>query len=99
MTRENGIQGRIIRHLEARGAYVINIQGGGAGRAGIPDLHATYRGHSIWLEVKNHTGKPTPRQTYELDRIRAAGGHAHIVRTVDEAAHILNTIDQEHPHA
>lgn len=96
MARESGIQARIIRHLKDRGAYTINIQGGGAGRAGIPDIHATYHGHSIWLEVKAPGGRPTPRQTYELNRIRAAGGHAHIVTTVDDVRTILNTLDQHH---
>lgn len=93
MARENGIQNRIIRHLENRGAYVINIQGGGAGRTGIPDIHATYRGHSLWLEVKAPDGRLSPKQAYELRRILAAGGIAAVVRSVNDVTTLLDELD------
>lgn len=94
MTLENGLQARIIRRLEQRGAYVVCIQGGGAGRSGVPDIHATYRGRSLWIEVKGPRGLLEPRQAYEMDKARKAGAVAAVVRSVEEVEAALDEVDE-----
>lgn len=56
---------------------------------GVPDLVICHQGRFIALEVKSPTGKTSAIQDYQIDRIRLAGGQAHVVRSVDEAKFLL----------
>lgn len=61
-------------------------------KAGVPDLHITYFGRSVWIEVKSATGKTTEIQEHILTQIARAGGTVGIVRSVDELQAILNEV-------
>lgn len=84
----------IRRALEDRGAHVIKVSGG-AENAGAPDLVVMAR-RSKWgyalaigLEVKTAKGKVSKLQEHNLQRIRAAGGIAEVVRSVEEALEVV----------
>ncbi len=81
--RESDIQRSVIVALEAHGAYVVRVVV--AGRAGTPDLIACYEGRYVAMEVKTDTGRLTPLQLVESQRVRAAGGEAYVVRSAAEA--------------
>lgn len=84
---EQKIQGRIIKALEARGAYVVKIVT--ATKAGVADLLVCHAGAFYAMEVKTETGKPRPLQLHHIAKVRQAGGSAGIVRSVDDALKML----------
>ena len=84
MARESVFQRRLIKKLEERGAYVVNIWGNGFMKAGIPDLLVCYKGHFLGLELKTDTGKPSELQLKNLDLIIKAGCNGYI--TVESSA-------------
>ena len=57
---------------------------------GVPDLAVCHKGQAIFFEVKSPTGKVSPIQAVQIDRIKAAGGQAHVVRSVDEVKSLLS---------
>lgn len=65
--------------------YIIKIHGGMYQEPGIPDLLLCVRGRFIGLEVKIPGEEPTQLQLDHIARIRASGGKAGIVESVNEA--------------
>ena len=80
---EAALQRAVIAALEAHGCYVVNVVT--AGRAGTPDIIACYEGRLIALEVKTRSGRVSPLQRVEGQRVERAGGVFAVVRSVDEA--------------
>lgn len=60
--------------------------------SGLLDLMVCLYGKFGALEVKYGRGRPTERQLEVINRIRAAGGIAEVVRSVDEAMEVLLAI-------
>ena len=58
-------------------------------RTGSPDLIACVRGRFVALEVKLPGQSPRPDQKAFLEAIRASGGEAYVVTSVDEALEAL----------
>ena len=56
---------------------------------GVPDILLCLNGEFIGLEVKSDTGRPTKIQLAQMQRIRAAGGTAEIVTSVEDVKDIL----------
>lgn len=66
--------------------------------AGIPDIIGCYRGRFIGWEVKREAGIPAkPIQLFYLKRIRAAGGVAALIHSVEQARTILDRLDEKSP--
>ena len=86
--RESALQRAIIRALETRGCYVVNVVV--AGRTGTPDLIVCHEGHYIALEVKLPKQQPTAIQLVERQRVLRAGGAFAVVRSVEEALAVLD---------
>lgn len=63
--------------------------GGMYGTAGIPDIIACVDGRFYGFEVKTEDGKPTKLQEATIRRIRASGGTAAVVRSMEEVRWIL----------
>ena len=55
----------------------------------MPDILLCLNGEFIGLEVKSDTGRPTKIQLAQMQRIRAAGGTAEIVTSVEDVKDIL----------
>lgn len=62
------------------------------GTAGIPDIICCMDGRFFAFEVKNENGKATKLQEATLRKIRAAGGTAAVVRSVEEVEHVIGGV-------
>src|SRR5215831_832083 len=85
---------RIIKaYLESRGARVFKIHGGDNPfqEAGIPDLIVCYQGQFIGLEVKIPGNKPSPIQRTIIKQIKASGGIAAVVYSIEDVALLLDS--------
>ena len=60
------------------------------GTAGIPDIIACINGKFYAFEVKTAIGKTTALQDATIRKIISCGGHAYVVRSVDEVKTILH---------
>lgn len=57
-----------------------------------PDIALIWRGRPVLVEVKR-PGAPVPRDQRELhERLTAAGALVHVVRSLDEYAHLISTL-------
>ena len=74
--KESNFQTLVKHHLTDKGAYVINIWGGGYQSSGIPDLIVCYKGIFIAFELKTDYNKATERQLWHIEAINNAGGFA-----------------------
>ncbi|QDT41101.1 VRR-NUC domain protein [Gimesia alba] len=75
--------------------WSVKIAGGKFQQAGLPDWHITYRGQSLWVEVKKPGGKPTDLQTATIEKIQRAGGVSCVVTSVDEVKALLRKLDSQ----
>lgn len=94
---EAALVAAIQRELTKRRAYHFNIHRDGAGRNGLPDIFAIYKGRPLVIEAKTPTGQLTPLQEYELGRARRAGATTVVARHVDDVRHALDQIDKPTP--
>lgn len=89
---EARLQRKIQDALRAREAFVFKVHGSQHMMAGLPDLVVCYRGLFIALEVKLPGNKPSAVQVLRIKQIRAAGGHAYVVRSVQAAMKVLDLV-------
>lgn len=82
--RESAFQQKIIKKLNKKGAYVINVWGNGFMRSGIPDLIVCYKGNFIGVELKTDIGRPSSLQIAHINLINKSGGRALILRPNNE---------------
>jgi protein involved in polysaccharide export with SLBB domain len=102
---EKETQAAVRRYLLFRGAFPVRVNsaafkvGGRYVRAnsepGCSDLLVCYRGRFVAFEVKREGNYPTVEQQSFLDAVNRAGGVGCVVRSVDDAAAVLDRIDQE----
>ena len=84
--RESKLSRKIIIALETRGMFAFKVHGGPHMMAGLPDIIVCVEGKFIGLETKlPDGGNATPIQKFVHGKIKAAGGQAQVVRSVDEA--------------
>ena len=62
---------------------------GGPGLVGTPDILACVRGRFVAMEVKKPGAYPTPIQKRHIETITKVGGHAAIVRSLEEAQQVI----------
>ena len=87
---EKDIVAAILRHLKARPrCFAWKTHGGKYGTAGIPDIIACIDGRFYAFEVKQPGGRLTRLQDVTLNKIKAAGGVAVMVTSVDEVKQAL----------
>ena len=63
--------------------------GGMYGSAGIPDVICCLDGRFFAFEVKTSEGRLTKLQEQTIHRIKVAGGHAYVVRSVEDVKAVL----------
>ena len=89
--KENDIVKAILKYLKTvPHCFSWKEHGGMYGTAGIPDIIACIDGGFYAFEVKTDTGKTTALQDATIRKIKNCGGHAYIVRSVDEVKAILH---------
>ena len=59
------------------------------GTAGVPDVICCLDGRFFAFEVKTPEGRLTKLQEHTIQRIKAAGGYAFVVRSVDDVKAVL----------
>jgi len=59
------------------------------GSAGVPDVICCLDGRFFAFEVKTQEGRLTKLQEYTIHRIKVAGGHAYVVRSVEDVKAVL----------
>ena len=70
--------------------------GGQYGTAGIPDIIVCHRGRFIALEAKVGRNKPTKLQAATIEMIKAAGGTAAVVYSVDDVQAIIQEMEERY---
>lgn len=94
MSQPEARLGRAIQKAcKARGAFAFKIHGGPTMMVGLPDQIMCYRGQFVAMEVKMPEGKISNIQERRLQEIRSAGGHAFVVRSVEDATDALDDVD------
>jgi hypothetical protein len=87
---ESAIVKDICKYLKALDkCFFWKEHGGMYGTAGIPDIIICYKGKFVALEAKRPGGKLTKLQEKTIKDIRAAGGKAYVVSSVDEVKEIM----------
>lgn len=99
-TNENGLLQQIVKAVKTKypNAWVFKVHGGPMQVAGIPDLLIVVQGRIIGAEVKfqrpgeseSHArGRATTLQINQINKIRAAGGTADVVLSIDETLALI----------
>lgn len=90
--KESDVQKKIIKHLEANGAWVVKVIS--ANKNGVPDVLACLGGHFVAVEVKAPGKLSTlkPLQQWQLDQITKAGGTAMAVDSLGSLEAIMQSI-------
>jgi len=90
--KEQDYQNKIIKRLEAKGAYVVKVVS--ASKKGVPDLLICYKGRFLAVEVKTpFTRQNTSKlQEYNLNLVKRAGGYSVIATEFDDLTQILDRI-------
>lgn len=84
---EREIVAAILRHLKTMPrCFAWKTHGGMYGTAGIPDIIACIDGRFYAFEVKQPGGRLTRLQEVTLGKIRAAGGAAYMVTSVEDVS-------------
>lgn len=72
---ENAIEAQLATLVKAKGGVAYKLDA--RAKKGAPDRVVVLPGREVtFVELKTDTGRLSPMQVVELDRIRAAGGHA-----------------------
>lgn len=91
--KEADIVKAILKYLKTvDGCFFWKEHGGMYGTAGIPDIICCYRGRFFGFEVKTEKGQPTRLQLATIRKIKAAGGTALVVRSVDEVRAVIDDV-------
>lgn len=89
--RESAIQKQILEWLSQQGSVAV-IKLITANRAGYPDVLCCVNSHFVSLEVKQEGGRASPLQLRRIAEIREAGGCAEVVRSLEDAKKIVESL-------
>ena len=78
-TPEGKVKASVTKVLREEGVYYFFPATHGYGRSGVPDIVCCVSGAFLAIECKAGRNKPTALQVQEIERIRAANGHAIVV--------------------
>jgi hypothetical protein len=96
-TPEGKVKLKVVKLLNKYNAYYFFPPANGYGRSGIPDVVCCVKGKFLGIECKAGKNTTTALQDRELDRIRAAKGHAMVVN--EENIDLLEQVLKELTHA
>lgn len=96
--RESTIQSRMLQWLNQQPTiWAYKAQASAYTGRGVPDIIACVGGVFMAFEVKTATGKTTALQDNALRAINAAGGTAHVVRSLDEVKTLVQHAMKKDP--
>lgn len=90
MASEQDIQRKIIKYLEANGAYVVKVIS--ASKSGVPDILCCYKGRFIAIEVKTPATKSnvSELQKYNLKQVTECGGLSIVAWELKQVEEFMN---------
>lgn len=87
---EKDIQRKILQWLNAQeGCYFFKVAQGAYSTKGVSDLVGVVNGMFVALEVKTPKGRVTPLQQNFIDRVKSEGGHAYVIRSLEDAEDVI----------
>jgi hypothetical protein len=90
LVKESVIVRSILNHLKSMpDCFAWKEHGGMYGTAGIPDIICCIGGKFFAFEVKNEKGTVTKLQEATINKIKAAGGTAAVVRSVEDVKQVV----------
>lgn len=91
MTPEGAIKTKIKKYLKDTfpGSVIYFPIASKFSQSGASDILCCINGRFVALEVKTATGKVTPLQWLFIDQVKAAGGVAAVVRSVEDVKVVL----------
>lgn len=92
---ESAITAQIQRWLKSQACWWgFKVLGGAQQKRGVPDIVGTWNGSFIAFEVKRPVvGRVSPLQEHVIEEIQKAGGHAFVVRSVEDVKRAIMRID------
>lgn len=91
--KEKKIEGEIKDYIKSRGGLCYKIHGGDLYQeTGIPDLLCCWGGLFFGIEVKDPGGKASAIQLAQGARIKNAGGHFLIARSVQDVKDYIEKV-------
>jgi hypothetical protein len=78
MEREKSIEQYLKKRVEDAGGLCLKFVS--PGESGVPDRIVILGGETRFVEMKSPRGGLSPRQRYEIDRIRGAGGAVAVIK-------------------
>ena len=69
---ERALEKKLVAKVKSLGGYVAKLDA--KANKGVPDRVVTVSGRTFYLELKTETGRVSPLQAHNHERIRAAGG-------------------------
>lgn len=78
---ERDIEKKVCRHAEQHGWLVRKFTS--PSQRAVPDRIFMRDGRTVFVEFKATGKRPTAAQSYEHDRLRAAGMTVHIIDTIE----------------
>lgn len=90
--KEQGIQRKIIKWLEAEGYYVVKVIS--ASKSGVPDLLCCVKGYFVAIEVKtpNTRNNVSELQKYNLDTVLKSGGYSLVAWELEQVKEYINAV-------
>lgn len=93
MGGESKLQTKIINYIEKKGGYAVDIIT--AGKSGVHDILACYKGHFLSIEVKYGKNYPDALQLEHQTLVRAAGGTSIITYKMEHVVQLLQFLDSK----
>ncbi|MDE6946252.1 MAG: VRR-NUC domain-containing protein [Anaeroplasmataceae bacterium] len=91
--KEKEIENEIKTYITAHGGLCYKIHGGDPYQeTGIPDLLVCWKGLFFGIEVKDPKGKPSPIQLAQGARIKKAGGHFLIAKSLQDVKDYIRMV-------
>lgn len=96
MTPEGRVKKAVREFLKARGVWYFQPVSNGMGQVGIPDFVCCYKGTFIGIETKapGKLSGVTANQQRVLDEIKAHGGLALVVDSVDSLGPVFDVLEE-----
>ena len=93
--KEKEVQTYLMKQLGALAPKPYVVKTIQTNHRGTPDVLVCYRGQFIAIECKRPVGgRLTALQVQTLERIREAGGQAHVVSTYEEADNLIKQLGE-----
>jgi hypothetical protein len=99
MTPEGKVKAAVKKYLQAQGVWFWMPVSNGMGQVGIPDFICCFNGTFIAIETKapGKLKNVTSNQQRVIDEIKAHGGLALVVDSLDSLTPTIEYLKGEHP--